>query len=69
MPTRQQKKLYWPRRQKYLTNPKTFLFLVGDTLRHRRIGPSSLEEILVAYLVQTEYRSRPCNDVAGLPVL
>ena len=35
-------------------NPVTFWFLIGRTLGHRAVGPSSLDEILAADLVQTE---------------
>ena len=37
------------------------LFLIGDTFGHRRIGPSYLDEILAACLVQTEYWSSVLN--------
>ena len=35
-------------------NPQTFLFLIGGSLGHREVGPSSLAEMLAANLVLTE---------------
>ena len=46
-----------PRPKNSEPNPQTFWFLVGGTLRSRRVSPSSLDKIMAAFLVQTEYWS------------